>query len=132
MIELNKSVPSSEWPDMVVILTQGTINYAVQFEGQPIGGDFVLPNSDHFPVSSMYVHIFLRSLGLFSFNRMCGLLFMQLNIFTPGTNLPEMKVVLEGVSRLGMTLFAYQFNLEAQLKPVPEEMQRDRLPVLQN
>jgi hypothetical protein len=45
MVPLNKSYPSSEWPDMVVILKRGTINYVTQFYGEPIKGDFLLPNN---------------------------------------------------------------------------------------
>jgi hypothetical protein len=41
--------------------------------------------------------------------------------FSPGTNLPNSKVVLEGVSKLGMTFGAYQFNLQGRLVPVPKE-----------
>jgi len=132
MIGLNAAYPSSEWPDMVVILTRGTINYACQFEADPIGGDFLLPNEPYFPVMPMYVHLFGRSLGIWSFNRMCALLFMQLNIFAPGTRLPEMKEVLAGVSPYGLTLGAYQFNLKAELVPVPDQMQRERAPGLRH
>lgn len=126
MMVLNASHPSSEWPDLVVILTRGTINYAVQFEGDPIGGDFLLPNEPGGVVYPMYAHVFLRSLGLHSFNRMCALIFMQLQIFAPGPKLPLMEEALEGISQYGMTLGGYQFNLSHALVPVPDEMYRDR------
>lgn len=82
MMLLNRTYPSSEWPDIVVILKRGTINYAMQIEGGPIGGDILLPNMTYSTVLPMYVHVFVRSLGLFSFNKMCALLFSQLNIFS--------------------------------------------------
>jgi hypothetical protein len=126
MMLLNKSHPSREWPDMVVVLTRGTINYAVQFEGDPISGDFFLPSITDFPVMAMYVHVIGRSLGLFSLNQMCSFVFMQLQVFSLGTTLPHPKIVLEGVSPLAITLGAYQFNLKHQLVPVPEEMYIDR------
>lgn len=123
---LNKIYPSSAWPDMIVILTKGTINYAVQFEGDPIGGDFLLPNEPRSPVFPMYVHVFVRSLGLHSFNKMCAMIFMHLEIFSPGIKLPEMKLVLDGVSQYGMNVGGYWFNRKSQLVPVPEEMRQDR------
>jgi hypothetical protein len=126
VILLNKSYPSSEWPDMVVILKRGTINYAVQFEGDPVGGDFFLPNERRSPVFPMYVHVFLRSLGLHSFNRMCAMMFVHLQIFSPGTKLPDMKVVLDGVSQHGMNVGGYWFDRKSQLVPVPDEMRQDR------
>ena len=93
MMVLNKTYPSTRWPDMVVVLKRGTINYAVQFEGNPISGDFLLPNITNFPVMAMYVHIMARSLGLFSLHTMCGFVFMHLMVFSPGTKLPDMKTV---------------------------------------
>jgi len=117
MILLNKSHPSSEWPDIVVVLTRGTVNYAVAFPGEPIKGDFLLPNITDFPIGPMYVHIIAGGLGLLSMNRMFGLMFMHLQTFSPGTKLPNMNEVLENVSPFEITLGAYQFNLKHQLVP---------------
>jgi hypothetical protein len=36
---LNAQTPSEQWPDMVVVLSAGIINYAVQFPGAEIEGD---------------------------------------------------------------------------------------------
>jgi len=117
MMLLNKSYPASEWPDMVAVLTRGTVNYAAQIHGEPIKADFLLPNITDFPVMPMYVHVFAHGLGLFSMNRMCGLLFMHLQTFTPGTKLPNMNEVLKDALHFGITLGAYQFNLKHQLVP---------------
>jgi len=121
VVHQNTDHPSTEWPDMIAVLTQGTVNYVAQIEGDVIQGNFVLPNFSSRMVPPMYVHIFMRGVGPFAFNSMCGLLFMHLKTFSPGTNLPNSDVVLEGVSHLGMTFGAYQFNLQGQLVPVPNE-----------
>ncbi len=131
MMELNKTAPSTEWPDMVVVLQRGTVNYAVQFEGDTIRGDFLMPNTSDFPVMPMYVHVFARGLGLHSLNRLCCLLFMHLQVFSPGITLPD-KAAVEGIPTVGMTLGAYQFNLKRQLVPVPEEMRVDKGASLRN
>jgi len=127
MILQNKNHPSTAWPDMVAVLTKGTVNYAVQIHGEPIKGDFLLPSIKCSAVMPMYVHVFARGLGLFSMNRMCALLFMHLQTFSPGTKLPNMGVVLENISPFGITLGAYQFNLESQLVPVPDEVYTGRV-----
>jgi hypothetical protein len=131
IMALNRTTPSCEWPDMVVVLQKGTINYAVQFEGDRIKGNFLLPNTTDFPVMPMYAHVFARGVGLHSLNRMCGFLFMHLEIFSPGVKLPE-NAAVEGVSSMGMTLGAYQFNLKRELVPVPDEMRMDRGASLRN
>jgi hypothetical protein len=72
IVALNKTVPSTEWPDMVVVLQKGTINYAVQIEGDKIRGNFLLPNTTDFPVFPMYVHVFARGVGLYSGTNILG------------------------------------------------------------
>ena len=121
VVRENTGRPSTEWPDMIAVLTKGTVNYAAQIEGSDIEASFALPNFASRVVPPMYIHIFMRGVGPFAFNSMCGLLFMHLLTFSPGTNLPNSKVVLEGVSKLGMTFGAYQFNLQGRLVPVPKE-----------
>lgn len=106
---------------MIAVLTKGTVNYAAQIEGSGIEACFTLPNFTSRVVPPMYVHIFMRGVGPLAFNTMCGLLFMHLLTFSPGTNLPNSKVVLDGISHLGITFGAYQFNLQGRLVPVPKE-----------
>jgi hypothetical protein len=40
---LNAQTPSEQWPNMVAVLSAGIINYAVQFPGAEIEGDFLAP-----------------------------------------------------------------------------------------
>jgi hypothetical protein len=121
VVRENADRSSTEWPDMIAVLTKGTVNYAAQIEGSGIEACFTLPNFTSRVVPPMYVHIFMRGVGPLAFNTMCGLLFMHLLTFSPGTNLPNSKVVLDGISHLGMTFGAYQFNLQGRLVPVPKE-----------
>jgi hypothetical protein len=126
MILQNHNHPSTEWPDMVAVLTHGTVNYAVQFHGGPIEGDFLLPSIKSPQIMPMYVHVFAHGLGLYSMNKMCAFLFMHLLTFSPGTKLPIADVVLEDVSPYGITLGAYQFNLKGRLVSLPDEMYSGR------
>ena len=75
----------------------------------------------NFPVMPMYVHLIARGLGLFSLNKMMGILFMHLQTFSPGINLPNVDEVLRDVTPYGITIAAYQFNLKCQLVPVPND-----------
>jgi len=121
MTDLNKKYPSSEWPDMVVILTRGTINYVMQIHGEPIKGNFLLPSKLGSAILPMYIHMIMHGLGLFSMNKLLGLLFMHLQTFSPGINLPDTNEILKDVSNLGITIGAYQYNLSGQLIPLPYE-----------
>jgi hypothetical protein len=123
---LNANIPSTRWADAVSVLSRGMINYAVQFEGGKIGGDFILPNSTGAMQFAMYVHVMVSSPGIFTFNRTCGLLFMHLGCFSKKTSLPTNKMVMEGVSRIALNVRAYMFDVTDHLVPVPDEMRQDR------
>ena len=126
---LNKQHPSHEWVDMVIVLTKGTINYAVQFPGEGIAGDFFLPAenkaSDRFP-PAFYVVILIRPLGSFTFNKMVAFIIGHLAIFSPGAKLENFTHFLEGIPNQAMTLTGYHFNLSGQLVPVPRDLYNDR------
>ncbi len=125
---LNTQTPSRQWPDMVVIASTGVINYAVQFPGEQISGDFLPPAEG--AVASytppMYVLIVMRPTGTYTFNKMMAFLIAHLGIFSPGARLPEWAQVLEGVSRYAVTITGYQYNLSGELLPVPRHLYNDR------
>ena len=124
--KLNSHTASTRWADAISVLPRGMINYAVQFEGGQIGGDFILPNTPGTLQFAMYVHVMVSSLGTYTFNRTCGLLFMHLGCFSGKTSLPTNQMVMEDVRRVAVNIRAYMFNLADLLIPVPDEMRQDR------
>jgi len=123
---VNAQIPSTRWPDSISVLSRGVISHAVQFEGGKISGDFILPNVTGSAQFAMYVHVMVSSLGNYTFNRTCDLLFMHLGCFSEKTNLPTSQMVMEGVSRIAVNIHAYMFNWADLLVPVPEHMRQDR------
>ena len=125
---LNRQHPDREWTDMVVVLSKGIINYAVQFPGENVMGDFLPPAegaSAHYS-PPIYVIIVVRPTGRFTFNKMCSFLMAHLMIFSPGANLPNWDRILEGTPKEAMTLTGYQYNLSGKLMPVPRQFYNDR------
>lgn len=125
---LNRHHPDREWTDMVIVLSKGTINYVVQFPGEKVAGDFLPPAEGALAayIPPMYVIIFIRPTGAFTFNKMCAFLIAHLAIFSPGAKLPNWAEVLEGTPKQGMVLCGYQYNLSGQLVPVPRKYFNDR------
>jgi len=123
---LNTHFPSTKWADAVSVLSRGLINHAVQFEGRSIGGDFILPNKTGAMQFAMYIHVMIASLGSYTFNRTCGVLFVHLGYFFKKTTLPTNEMVMQGVSRIAINVRAYMFNASNYLVPVPDEMRQDR------
>ncbi len=113
--QLNKAHPDREWTDLVVVLCKGTINYAVQFPGEPPIADYLPPaeGATSSFTAPMYIVLFIRPTGAYTFNKMCAFLLAHLAIFSPGANLPNWTEVLEGIPKYGMTVCGYQYNLTA-------------------
>ena len=125
---LNRQHPDREWTDMVVVLSKGIINYAIQFPGEDVIGNF-LPPAEGAPnrySPPIYVVIIIRPTRRFTFNKMCSFLMAHLMIFSPGAKLPNFAQVLEGTPKEGMTFTGYQYNLSGNLMPVPRQFHNDR------
>lgn len=125
---LNRQHPDREWTNMVVVLSKGIINYAVQFPGENVVGDFLPPAEGASERYSppIYVIIAVRPTGRFTFNKMCSFLMAHLMIFSPGVNLPNWEQILEGTPKEAMILTGYQYNLSGNLMPVPRQFYNDR------
>ena len=125
---LNRQHPDREWTDMVVVLSKGIINYAVQFPGENVIGDFLPPAEGASARYSppIYVIIVVRPTGRFTFNKMCSFLMAHLMIFFPGANLPNWNRILEGTQKEAIAVTGYQYNLSGKLMPVPRQFYNDR------
>jgi hypothetical protein len=127
---LNRQHPDDRaWVDMVVVLSKGVINYAVQFPGGKVLGDYLPPAADTSPdrVPPLYVVLVVKPTGDFTFNKMSAFLVAHLAIFSPGANLPNFVYLLEGAPKDVLTICGYQYDLSSRLVPVPREFYNDRL-----
>lgn len=126
--DLNRQHPDHEWTDMVVVLSKGIINYACQFPGEHVSGDFLPPAyGATFSYSPpMYVIIVVRPTGRFTFNKMFSFIVAHLMIFSPDARLPNWSDILEGTPKEVMVITGYQYNLSGKLIPVPREFYNDR------
>jgi hypothetical protein len=88
---LNSGVPSSQWPDMVVVTTIGVINYAVQFPGESVSGDFLPPAEGALTnyVPAIYIVPVMRPTGAHAFNKLLAFLIAHLGIFAPDVQFPD-------------------------------------------
>jgi hypothetical protein len=125
---LNRQTPSWQWPDMIVVQSKATINYAVQFPGEKILGDFLPPAEGALAggVPPMYIIIAMKPTGERTFNRMCAFIIAHLAIFSPGAALPKWIEILENTPKDVMALCGYQYNLRGDLLPVPRQFYNDR------
>jgi hypothetical protein len=125
---LNARTPNKHWPDMIVIAATAVINYAVQFPGESVSGDFLPPaeNAMANGTPAFYVVTVTRPTGTYAFNKMLVFLYAHLGIFMPGAKLPNWDAILEGVTKHAVTHTGYQYNLKGEIAPVPREFYNDR------
>jgi hypothetical protein len=113
---LNRQTPGVQWPDMDAVLSTGTINYALQFPGEQVIGDFLPPAEGAAAAHTMpaYVIMVIRPTGTYTFNKLTAFLIAHLAIFSPGAMVPNFALVLNGVPKLAITLCGYQYNLSGE------------------
>lgn len=133
---LNAETPGRQRPDMLVVAGTGVVNYAVQFPGEGVTGDFLPPGEGALDAYTppIYVVMVMCPSADRSLNKMMAFLCAHLEIFSPGANVPKRIDLLKGVTQNVVTLMGYQYNLAGELVPVPREFYNDRymapLPVL--
>lgn len=125
---LNAVTPSREWPDMIAVASMGAIQYAAQFPGESLSGDYLPPAEGALNnyIPAVYVVIVLRPTGTFTFNKMMSFVVAHLGIFSPGTKLSNFTEFLDGVPKTAVVMSGYQYDLKGNLNPVPSNQYQDR------
>jgi len=126
--KLNVDTPSDQWPDLIAVSNVGTVQYAVQFPGEELIGDFLPPAEGALKnyTPPFYVVMTLRVTGEYTFNKMLAFLVAHLAIFSPGAKLPDWSKILEAIPKTAITVTGYQYDLAGVLRPVPREFYNDR------
>src|SRR5579872_3927683 len=117
MAELNEKFESQQWPDMLVLLDVGTLNYAIQAPGMEIGGD-LMPREDIFPIAPFYINLVLRKDGEFSLNRFFIMLLSHLQFFPHRPSVPPFEIALAGTTKDAVGISAYQYDRQKKLLPL--------------
>jgi hypothetical protein len=117
-----------EWLDMIAVSDIGVVSYACQIPGKTGLGDIFPPDADALTkyVPAYYVIATMRPTVDGTFNKMISFIAGYTSVFSPGANVPNFNLLVEGVSHNIVTLWGYQYNLAGELKPVPREFYKDR------
>lgn len=127
--EFNKDYESKLWPDMVIVLDKGVINYGISYPGEmDIAGALAPLCDDKFPVPPFYVNLIVHKDEEFSLNRFFSDLLSHLTFYPRRPSTPPFELILEGTTKKAMTITGYQFNMKRELKTVPPEMYKNPKP----
>jgi hypothetical protein len=126
---LNRQMPSSQWPDMVVVASYGLISYAVQFPGEPLSGQWMPPATGALAnyVPAIYVVMIIKPSGGYTLNQMIHTVLTHLWLFSPGADLPDRDEIIKGVQNPVLTQSGYQYDLAGELRRVPPEQMQGRM-----
>jgi hypothetical protein len=131
LYRLNSQTTYSFWPDMIVVDSVGVVNYAVQFPGESVSGDFLPPAEGAFQRGAppIYIVVVMRPTAAHSFSKMVAFLIAHLQLFAPdGTSIKQLKwnEILDDVPKQAVTLLGFQPNLKGEIVPVPRDEYTDR------
>ena len=126
LYQLNLVTPHQHWLDMLVVAPIGVINYALQFPGEGLAGDFMPPAEGAFAPPAppaIYVTIVLRPTGAHSFNKLIAFIIGHLQFFAPDVRDKHLnwELILKGQPTGVITTLGFQPNLRGQLVAVPPE-----------
>lgn len=123
--EINKSIPSSEWIDLVVVLDKGVIGYTVQnpFENGKqhwFGG----ASDDEFPPPPYYVHLVKADLGELTLNKFFVSLLAHLTFYRKRVGF-DLNSLLGPEDKDVLTINAYQYNLDKNLVDITDDHKQE-------
>jgi len=128
--EINQSVPSDHWIDLIVVLDKGVIGYTVQFLlDQTCPGWFGgTPTKDiaDFSPPPLYVHLVKEDLDELTLNRFFVNLMAHLTFYRKRSTV-VIESVMGSQSSQCMTLEGYQYDLKGELVPAEEAHREGKL-----
>lgn len=121
--EINSDYDSPDWIDLVVVLDQGYIGYAIQPPfGQNFPGWFGGTCADDFPLPPYYIHLVKHESGGLTLNHFFVKLMAHLTFFRKRSSIDFGSVLGPDPNEI-MTIQGYQYNLKRKLVPAEESHQ---------
>jgi hypothetical protein len=102
------------------------VQYAVQFPGENLTGDFFLPDAKLSYTAPMYIVMVMKPAGAHTLNRMLAFIVGHLALFAAGAEVPKFPEIIEGLPNNAVVVTGYQCNLSGELVPVPRQFYNDR------
>lgn len=125
--EINQSMPSDHWVDIVVVLDKGVIGYTMQLPfSSNFPGWFAGACSEDFPVPPFYIHLVKEDLGDLTLNRFFVNLMAHLTFYRKRTT-NFMESIMGKHAFECVTLQGYQYNLKRHLVTCEEKHREGNL-----
>ncbi len=124
--EINSDYDTSNWIDLVVVLDQGFIGYAIQMPfGQHFPGWLGGASVDDFQIPPYYVHLAMCKSGQSTLNHFFVKLMAHLTFFRKRSTVDFREILGPSPSET-KTIQGYQYNLKRQLVPAEPGHHQDK------
>jgi hypothetical protein len=112
---LNRETPHAEWLDVVIVLSQGVVDYKMRIFGDDSVGGVIPPARGRQHMVPALVYLAYSSGGDVGFRDFVFLLAAQLRVFLPHQELPDATAIAgRGVGFIA--LCTYQYDLDGALR----------------
>ncbi len=117
LLDINNTIPSNLWLDLIVVLDKGLVNYAIQSPFEHEFGIFGGISDDEFIIVPWYIHLVTSDAGEFTLNKFFLRLIAHLTFFRKISTI-DFNSLLGSKESYSKTLGAYQFDLKRKLKKI--------------
>lgn len=124
MARLNAATASQQWPDMIAILSKGTISYTALLPGATASGMYFLAAKEFGGPAyapPITVQLLVRPTGDKTLNAVLSFAVARAGIFNPGAGVANYSALLNGLPTHGLPIETYEFDLAGRLQPLQEQ-----------
>lgn len=124
MRSLNASVEDGGRPDMLAILTKGTVHYGMSFPGDDSVSGFLPPVQGSSVVPPINVRQLVTGTATHALNKVCGFVIGHAAFYAPTVPRPDMRAATTGCPEQSAIVWTYRFDsagrmCDAEKKPDP-------------
>jgi hypothetical protein len=116
MRALHASVGDGMRPDMLAVLTKGTVHYGASFPGNNSVADFLPPVQGGSVVPPINLQQLVTETSTHALNKACGFLIGHLAFFSPALPKPTMGEVTTGSPEQSSIAWTYQFDVSGKIR----------------
>jgi len=115
MRSLNASVGGGERPDMLAVLTKGTVHYGVSLPGDDSVAGFLPPVQGTAVVPPINVRQLLTETATHALNKVCGFVIGHAAFYAPAVPRPDMRAATVGSPEQSTIVWTYRFDAAGKM-----------------
>ncbi|MGA3035939.1 MAG: hypothetical protein ABSE64_00515 [Vulcanimicrobiaceae bacterium] len=116
MRTLNKTVADGERPDMVAVMSSGTVSYGMSFPGDESVGGFLPPVQGGKIIPPINIRQIITETTTHALNKVCGFVISHMAFFAPAMPRPDMKAATDGCPQNCAIVWTYRYDTAGRFR----------------